>query len=120
MAFIINARFASWVFALGQYNFILYHVWTSRNTTSDTVQQICITNDFKELIWKAMHVVPHSGHLSITKTLLKHQIMCNNLMYVHKQIRASKLKYPYNRWVSGKILPGQMPAGQIPHGQIPY
>ena len=52
-------------------NNILYHLWSSKGNSTDIVQQICITEEFKELIWKAMHVIPHSGHMGITKTYAK-------------------------------------------------
>ena len=52
-------------------NDILYHIWTAKGNTQEPVQQICITNDLKGLIWKAMHEIPNSGHLGITKTYAK-------------------------------------------------
>ena len=51
-------------------NNMLYHIW-SKDQSSEEIQQLCITNDFKELIWTAMHVVPNAGHMGITKTYAK-------------------------------------------------
>ena len=52
-------------------NNILYHVWVRKGKNTEPVEQICITDNFKELIWKAMHTVPPEGHLGITKTYAK-------------------------------------------------
>ena len=49
---------------------LLYHIW-SKDQSTEAVQQLCITNEFKDLIWRAMHVVPTAGHLGITKTYTK-------------------------------------------------
>ena len=52
-------------------NNILYHVWVRKGKNTEPVEQICITDNFKELVWKAMHTVPPAGHLGITKTYAK-------------------------------------------------
>ena len=52
-------------------NNILYHTWNNKGSADEVVQQICITENFKNLVWKAMHVVLNSGHLGITKTFAK-------------------------------------------------
>ena len=38
---------------------------------TEAVEQICITDNIKELIWKTMHTIPPVGHLGITKTYAK-------------------------------------------------
>ena len=52
-------------------NDILYHIWNSKGKDSEPVQQICITEEFKDLIWNAMHVIANAGHLGVTKTYTK-------------------------------------------------
>jgi len=52
-------------------NGILYHVWIGKGKHTEPVQQICVTEEFKELIWKAMHALPQAGHLGVTKTYTK-------------------------------------------------
>ena len=51
-------------------NDVLYHLWSPKGST-EPIQQICITDDLKNLVWNAMHVVPNAGHQGIVKTYAK-------------------------------------------------
>ena len=52
-------------------NDVLYHIWDSKTPGLEPAQQLCITSEYKHLIWKAMHELPNAGHMGVTKTYTK-------------------------------------------------
>ena len=51
-------------------NDVLYHLWIPKGM-SEPVQQICIPEDFKDMIFRAMHTSPNAGHQGVVKTYTK-------------------------------------------------